>query len=110
MKNLKNTQALPFRIVYKTKYSATGEFEKMKVRYAIRGDRDKFKDQVEKYAGCVDLGLTLLCINLSAFFGWKRIFMDVESAFLLPTLNRELYARMTRAMKEYFSDQLFPLL
>lgn len=99
IKNLKDSQVLPFRIVYKTKFSATGDFEKMKVRYALRGDQDKLKDEVEKYAACVDLGVTLLVIGLSAFLGWKRVFADVESAFLLPDLNRIIWARMTKAMK-----------
>ena len=76
----------------------------MKVRYALRGDKDKLKDEVDKYAACVDLGITLLVISLSAYLGWKRVFADVESAFLLPDLKRQLWARMTKAMKDFYKE------
>ena len=99
-------QSLGFRIVYKTKFSATGEFEKRNVHYDIRGDQDRMKNEVDSYAACVDHGITLLCIVSSAFLGWEREFMDEESAYLIPQLSRPVKAKMTRVMKIYYKDKI----
>ena len=75
-----DAQVLPFRIVYKSKFNPDGSLDKMKVRYAVRGDMDHNKTIIETYAGCIELPLNLLALSLTAFSGKKARMIDVTSA------------------------------
>ena len=84
----KDSQVLPFRIVYKTKLNPDGSLDKRKVRYALRGDIDKHKNLLSTYAGCIELPINLLNLSICSFFGKKPRIIDVQSAFLLADLKR----------------------
>ena len=97
---------LPLKIVYKTKYHADGSFNRRNVRCTIAETEANGAQlgDVNGYAATINFGLIGLLIGLAAFLKFELFFLDVESAYLLAPVTREIYCRPTQFLLDLFQQ------
>lgn len=78
--------------VYKTKYKANGEVDRLKARLVVKGYKQQAGiDYLEVFAPVARLDTVRMIVTLAAQNRWKIYQMDVKSAFLNGVLEEEVY-------------------
>lgn len=87
--------------VFKVKYKADGSIERYKARLVAKGfSQQPGTDYDETYAPVARYDSLRLLLALAAHNGWTPRQLDVKSAFLYGTLDREIYMEIPDGYKE----------
>ncbi|KJX96367.1 retrovirus-related Pol polyprotein from transposon TNT 1-94 [Zymoseptoria brevis] len=80
--------------VFKIKVLPDGTVEKYKARWTARGfTQRKGLDYVNTFAPTPRAATGRILLSLSVNFGWKRRQVDVETAFLNPNLDKQIFIK-----------------
>ena len=93
--------ALPTHTVFKVKRLPGGVFERCKTRVVAGGNYQTYGvDYHDTHAPVVDFATVRVFLRLAVLFGWKRMQIDVKTAFLNGELEEEIYIRSPRGIPE----------
>ena len=93
------TSPLPTHAVFKIKRLPGGVFERCKTRVVAGGNYQIFGvDYHETHAPVVDFATVRFFLRLAVIFSWKRMQIDVKTAFLNGDLEEEIYVRSPRGI------------
>ena len=91
--------ALPTHCVFKVKRLPGGVFERCKTRVLAGGNYQVFGvDYFETHAPVVDFATVRFFLRLAVIFSWKRMQLDIKTAFLNGDLEEEIYVRSPRGV------------
>ena len=91
--------ALPTHCVFKVKRLPGGVFERCKTRVVAGGNYQTFGvDYFETHAPVVDFATVRFFLRLAVIFSWKRMQVDIKTAFLNGDLEEEIYVRSPRGV------------
>jgi hypothetical protein len=103
--------AIPAMWIMKVKFNADGTIDKFKVRLVAKGFRQRFGlDFHESFAPTLRTTTLRFLIALACRLGLEAHQMDVSTAFLIPTLEEEIYMRLPEqeSVREYLPSLTTP--
>nr|GFC08127.1 ribonuclease H-like domain-containing protein [Tanacetum cinerariifolium] len=78
--------------VYKIKYKSSGEIERYKARYVVKGyNKKEGVDFEETFSHVVKIVTVRCLINLAVQNGWMLSQLDINNAFLYGDLSETVY-------------------
>ena len=87
--------------VFKKKFHADGSLDKYKARCTVKGFTQRSGiDYRETFAPTPRAETSCIMLALAHIFGWTRVQGDVQSDFLNPTLDVDLYMEMPEGFKK----------
>lgn len=93
------------------KRGATGEIERYKGRYVVRGDKQVFpRDYVDKWAPVACHSTLRVLLAMVTARGMHMLQLDIETAFLNGEVDEELYVRQPRGYERGDKGKVFRLL
>lgn len=88
-------KVMPSSLFIKEKYTASGEFDKIKARLVAGGHRETYDQNNKKYAPVVNPLTSALMLNIANHYGDDIEVWDVRCAFLNAKMDREdLFMRL----------------
>ena len=96
----KGRKPLTGKWVFKTKYLPDGTIEKHKARWTARGfTQRQGLDYTSTFAPTPRAATGRIILALATQFGWHRRQVDVETAFLNPDIDRQIFIQPPEGMK-----------
>jgi hypothetical protein len=93
----KNAPVLPSKMAYKTKRGETGEIERYKARFVVKGCCDPWKVFKETFAPTLRYATMRVIIALATLAGAEIHQLDVKTAFLNGVLPSPVYVEQPRS-------------
>lgn len=110
-----NRKAIGTRWVYDVKYGADEKVMRRRARIVAKGFSQKAGvDYFDVFSPVCRYTTARFLIAISAFYGWKRIQLDVKTAFLNADLQEEIYVEQPQGFtvsgREHFVYRLYKAL
>eukprot|EP00854_Cymbomonas_tetramitiformis_P034457 gene34457-biopygen30625 len=91
---------LDMSLILKVKLDKHGQLLKRKSRICVRGNKREYGvDYLDTFAPCTQLSSVRIVIVLALNLGLDVYHMDVDTAFLNPVLEEDLYVRLPRGLE-----------
>ncbi|KAK3274015.1 hypothetical protein CYMTET_17777 [Cymbomonas tetramitiformis] len=91
---------LDMSLILQVKLDKHGQLLKRKSRICVRGNKQEYGvDYLDTFAPCTQLSSVRIVIVLELNLGLDVYHMDVDTAFLNPVLEEDLYVRLPRGLE-----------